>query len=176
MRRIWRHGVIAAIIAAWVVGEPRATSACTQQPPRGKTAVGEELPEPVSEAIRLLRWSGDDLPRIQVVDARPRDATPNAQAWIRVDPEGRVVPIIFVLADTEVYRDAARGDYQAKVRLAGVLAHERWHLRHGPDEIGAYTVQLSTMEYLNANTMHLAQVRQALRWVKEQAAKKPAVQ
>jgi hypothetical protein len=174
MRRTWRHWVIAAIVSAWVGGEPRTTSAYTQQP-GGKTAVGEELPEPVSEAIRLLRWSGDDLPRIQVVDARPRDATPNAQAWIRVDPEGRVVPIIFVLTDTEVYREAARGDYQMKVRLAGVLAHERWHLRHGPDEIGAYTVQLSTMEYLNANTMHLAQVRQALRWVQEQAGKKPKV-
>ena len=175
MGRVCRHCVTAAIIAAWVGGAPRATSAYIQQP-RGKTAAGMELPEAVTEAIRLLGWSGDDLPRIQVVDARPRDATPNAQAWIRVDPEGRVVPIIFVLADTEVYRDAARGDYQAKVRLAGVLAHERWHLRHGPDEVGAYTVQLSTMEYLNANTMHLAQVRQALRWVKEQAAKKPAVQ
>jgi hypothetical protein len=171
MGRVYRHCVTAAIIAAWVGGAPRATSAYIQQP-RGKTAAGMELPEPVTEAIRLLRWSGDDLPRIEVVNQRPRDATPTAEAWIRVDPEGRVVPIIYVLADTEVYRDAARGDYQAKVRLAGVLAHERWHLHHGADEIGAYTAQLSTMEYLNANTMHLAQVRQALRWVKEQAAKK----
>ena len=50
MRKIWRHGVIAAIIVAWVGGEPRATSAYTQQP-GGKTTVGMELPEPVTEAI-----------------------------------------------------------------------------------------------------------------------------
>jgi hypothetical protein len=110
----------------------------------------------------LLGWYGDDLPRIEVVDRKPSDATGFVEGWVRYNEDGSAIPVIYVRTDTKVYRDAVGNDYQALVRLAGILAHERWHLRHGRDEIGAYTVQLSTMEYLHASRMHLAQVRQAL--------------
>jgi hypothetical protein len=127
-----------------------------------------QLPKPLTDALTLLGWSGGDVPRIVVVDQRPPDATVSVDAWVRFDTEGRAMPVIYVRTDTDLYRDAVRQDYQALVRLAGILAHERWHLRHGRDEEGAYTAQLSTMEYLHANSTHLAQVRRALRRVTHQ--------
>jgi hypothetical protein len=124
-----------------------------------------QMPEPLASAVMLLGWSGAEVPRIEVVGARPTDGTATAEAWVRFETNGQALPVIYVRSDTEVYRDALGKDYQALVRLAGVLAHERWHLGHGLDEVGAYTAQLSAMEYLHANTVRLAEVRRALRQV-----------
>ena len=124
-----------------------------------------QMPEPLASAVMLLGWSGADLPRIEIVDGRPTDGTATAEAWVRFDTHGQALPVIYLRSDTEIYRDALGKDYQALVRLAGVLAHERWHVGHGLDEVGAYTAQLSAMEYLHANTVRLAEVRRALRQV-----------
>jgi hypothetical protein len=125
-----------------------------------------QLPEPLASAVMLLGWSGNDVPHIEVVNARPSDRTPTAEAWVRFDANGQAIPVVYVRSDTEVYRDALAKDYQALVRLAGILAHERWHLRHGRDESGAYDVQLSTMQYLHADAAQLAEVRRALMQVR----------
>jgi hypothetical protein len=125
-----------------------------------------QLPEPLATAVMLLGWSGDEVPRIEVVNIGPSDRTTTAEAWVRFDANDHAIPVVYVRSDTEVYRDALMKDYQALVRLAGVLAHERWHLRHGRDESGAYDVQLSTMEYLHADAAQLAQVRRALMQVR----------
>ena len=125
-----------------------------------------QLPEPLASAVTLLGWFGDDVPRIDVVNSRPLDRTATAEAWVRFDANGEAIPIIYVRSDTAVYRDALAKDYQALVRLAGILAHERWHLRYGPDEYGAYSVQLSTMQYLHADAVQLADVRRALMQVR----------
>ncbi len=120
----------------------------------------------------MLGWSGDDVPSIVVVDRKPPDATATVEAWVRFDDEnGRAMPVIYVRTDTDLYREAVQGRHQALVRLAGILAHERWHLRHGRDEVGAYTAQLAAMEYLHADTMHTAVVRRAMRQVEKQAGK-----
>jgi hypothetical protein len=119
----------------------------------------------------LLGWSGNDVPPIMMVSQRPSDGSATAEAWVRFDLGGHAMPVIYVRTDTDVYLEASKADYQGLVRLAGVLAHERWHLRHGRDEVGAYTAQLSVMEYLHANTMRLAEVRRALRRVQQQAKK-----
>ena len=108
---------------------------------------------------------------IEVLDAKPADASPTVEGWVRFNADGSALPIVYISADTHVYRDAVGHDYQALVRLAGILAHERWHLRHGRDEVGAYTAQLSTMEYLHANTMHLAEIRRALRRITQGGTK-----
>jgi hypothetical protein len=131
------------------------------------------LAKPIARAVMLLGWSDHDVPRVEVVDKRPSDASPTVEAWIRYDPNGQPIPIIYILSNTEVYRDAVGTDYQALVRLAGMLVHERWHLRYGPDEKGAYSAQLSAMEYLHANTMHLAVVRRARDYVSK-ATKTPS--
>jgi hypothetical protein len=164
MRRAQRGWGLAAIVAMTVAQPLAATS---------NRHLGNEgqLPKPLTDAITLLGWSGSDVPRIVVVDRPPPDATVTVEAWVRFDTEGRAMPVIYVRTDTDLYRDAVRQDYQALVRLAGILAHERWHLRHGRDEVGAYTAQLSVMEYLHANSMHLAEVRRALRRVMQQTKK-----
>ena len=106
----------------------------------------------------LLGWFGDDVPHIELVDRRPPDANAIAEAWVRFDDDGSAVPIIYVATDSEVYRAAATKDYQALVKLAGILVHERWHLRHGQDEVGANSAQLAAMEYLHASSLHLFRV------------------
>jgi hypothetical protein len=121
-----------------------------------------QMPEPLAAAVMLLGWSGPDLPRIEIVDGIPTDGTATAEAWVRFDTNGRAIPVIYVRSDTEVYHDALGNEYQALVRLAGLLAHERWHLRHGLDEVGAYTAQLSAMEYLHANAVRMDAVRRDL--------------
>ena len=131
----------------------------------GKTYAAQ-LPEPLASAVTLLGWSGDDVPRIEVVNARALDRTATAEAWVRFDANGAALPVVYVRSDTEVYRSALAKDYQALVRLAGVLVHERWHLRNGRDEYGAYSAQLSTMQYLHADAEQMAEVRRALMQVR----------
>jgi hypothetical protein len=136
----------------------------------GPLVTANEAPAPASvveQAVLLLGWSRHDVPRIELTANRPPDASPLATAWVRLG-ETCAVPVIYVATDSHVYRDAAGGDYQALIELAGILAHERWHLQHGLDEIGAYTVQLSVMERLHANSLHLADVRKAFRRVEQQ--------
>jgi hypothetical protein len=129
------------------------------------------LPAPVAEAVRLLGWRGDDVPRIEMVDGRPPDVTATAEAWVRYNGDGSAVPIIYLANDSLVYRDAAAMEYQHLVRLAGILAHERWHMRHGLDEVAAYSAQLSAMADLHANSLYLTEVRLALARVRQQTKK-----
>jgi hypothetical protein len=120
----------------------------------------------LQEAVTLLGWWGDDVPAIELVPTRPRDASPKAAAWVRITADA-AVPVIYVAQDSHVYHDATAGDYQALVQLAGMLAHERWHIQHGPDELGAYDAQLSMMEYLHADSLHLTEVRKAVRRIRQ---------
>jgi hypothetical protein len=121
----------------------------------------------VEQAVLLLGWPRQDVPRVELTANRPPDASPLAAAWVRF-ADTSAVPVIYVATDSHVYRDAMAGDYQALVELAGVLAHERWHIQHGVDELGAYTVQLSVMEHLHANSLHLSEVRRALHGAEQQ--------
>ena len=127
----------------------------------GPQSFADTLSEPVATALRLLGWSGEDVPRIELVAVRPQDASQHAEAWVRFAPDGVAAPVIYVRTDTSVYRAAARKNYQALVRLAGILAHERWHLRYGRDDVGAYEAQLLVMEYLHAESLSLLQIRKA---------------
>ena len=126
------------------------------------------LPEPITRAFMLLGWGGENLPSIEIVTSRPPEANPTAAAWVRFNDDGCAWGVIYVTTLSHIYRDAAKGNYQALVQLAGVLAHERWHVRHGRDEVGAYTAQLSVMEHLNADSLHLLEIRRALRAVEQQ--------
>jgi len=127
-----------------------------------------DLPKPIRQALMLLGWSPNETPRIEVVTSRPSDASPLAAGWVRFDDGGCAIPVIYVATGGHVYRDAERGDYQAAVELAGMLAHERWHILHGRDEIGAYNAQLSIMEYLHAGSLRLTEVRKALSQAQQQ--------
>jgi hypothetical protein len=39
-------------------------------------------------------------------------------------------------------------------KIASLLVHEEWHVRHGDDEAGAYVAQLSTLIALDAGPGH----------------------
>jgi hypothetical protein len=122
--------------------------------------------------VTLLGWFGDDVPQFELATESPSDGTPNAEAWVRFNADGSAVPIIYVAIKSRVYRDALN-DYQSLVKLAGILAHERWHLRHGPDETGAYDTQLAIMTYLHANSAELAEVRRSLNWARQRSRNNP---
>jgi len=120
-------------------------------------------PAPIATALRLLGWAKDDIPTIEVVATRPPDASPTAEAWVWCNEDGSAPPVIYVAADTDTYADALQENRQALVKLAGILAHERWHLRHGPDEVGAYEAQLGAMVSLTADDVQVTGIRLALR-------------
>jgi hypothetical protein len=159
MQRTTRWQAISLLTAAFVTAAPAAGAGRSQLRP------------PIDEAIRLLGWSRADTPHIELFANKPREVSARAKAWVRFTDAGHAVPIIYVWTGSEMYRDAARGNYQARVRLAGVLVHERWHVRHGRDHVGAYNAQLSIMQYLGANSLHMAEVRKALVRAEQQARK-----
>jgi hypothetical protein len=123
-------------------------------------------PAPIATALTLLGWAKDDIPNIEVVATRPPDTSPTAEAWVWCNEDGTAPLVIYVAADTDTYADALQENRQALVKLAGILAHERWHLRYGPDEVGAYEAQLGAMASLTADNAQLTGIRLALRDVR----------
>jgi hypothetical protein len=87
--------------------------------------------------VCVLEMVGRPLPPIVLLDERPRDASPNAEAFVRRNPD-----TIYLLTQTDVFHDARRGSYRALRKLASILVHEEWHLRHNADERRAYEAQL----------------------------------
>jgi hypothetical protein len=47
-------------------------------------------------------------------------------------------------------------DYSALAKIASIIVHEEWHLRHGLDEGGAYDAQLLTLTRIGLGTRPLA--------------------
>jgi len=85
-------------------------------------------------ALDLL---GRPMPPIVLLDVRPPDVSRYAEGFVRRNPD-----TIYVLTQTTVFEDARRGNNQALRKIASILVHEAWHLRHGADETGAYQAQL----------------------------------
>lgn len=70
---------------------------------------------------------------------------PNTEAFVSLPDEN-----IYVVTSSAVFRDAQAfrfqcGSLAATKKLASVLIHEEWHLRHGRDERAAYEAQLTTL-------------------------------
>jgi hypothetical protein len=141
---------------------------------RGQSDEHRMWPKPIATAVMFLGWSRDKVPRIVVVKTRPPDVSPTAEAWIRCDGDGTAQPVIYVAADSYTYLDALQEDRQALVKLAGILAHEQWHIRHGLDEVGAYEAQLVVMAHLQATEIQLTGVRLALREVRRRQRRRDA--
>jgi hypothetical protein len=45
-------------------------------------------------------------------------------------------------------RNGCSGHSLALKKLASIIAHEAWHVRHGPDERGAYEAQLTALMFV----------------------------
>ena len=113
-------------------------------------------------AIELMGRSPASLPPIQVVAVPPPGVSANAEAFVR--PGSNVIHII---ASAPAVRDAKCENRPSLVRLAAILAHEEWHVRHGPDERAAYEAQLMMLMRLGAgpDTMVFHNVYRSMRFV-----------
>ena len=96
-------------------------------------------------ALSVLGRSERSMPQIELIEVVPPEASAGVEAFVR-----RGTGTIYLITSSPVFRDAADaptacGESVAVKKLASILAHEEWHVRHGPDEKGAYQSQLLTL-------------------------------
>jgi hypothetical protein len=96
-------------------------------------------------AIDLLGRSASSMPQIEPLALRPADVSVNADGFVRPGSS-----VIYVITSAPAFRDADCHRRKSLVKLASVLVHEEWHIRHGADERGAYEAQLSALMRLGA--------------------------
>jgi hypothetical protein len=103
-----------------------------------------------------LELAGPQLYRhlpIVLIAALPGMVSPGAEAWTVYDEHG-TGDRIFVYTRSRTFRcaSAPRSDQdQCLLRLASIIVHEAWHLRHGPDEAEAYEAQLAFLRLTEAS-------------------------
>lgn len=96
-------------------------------------------------ALTLLGRTEQTFPPVQLVENVPEGVSPLAAGYVP-DAEARIVLITSTSAFMKARAAIDRcGDMEALREIAGVLAHEEWHVRHGPDEQGAYETQLTAL-------------------------------
>lgn len=101
-------------------------------------------------ALTLLHRSAQSFPPIELVSMRPAHASANVEGYVPVG-ENRIYLVTTTSAFDRARRSVHRcGELQAIRKIASVLVHEEWHVRHGSDEAGAYVAQLATLVYLDA--------------------------
>jgi len=112
-------------------------------------------------ALDLLGRSSTAAP-VRFIDRPPIEATRGVEAFVERDP-----PVIYLLTSTETFRQALHPRPGWSLRdacrkIASIIVHEEWHLRHGTDEQGAYYAQLTTLAALQAEPPTIARVKQAM--------------
>src|SRR5262245_16979862 len=162
-----RLGISAAVLLAALTIAPIAFAADDENHQSGSVSsrAGRIVhPAPIEAALNLLRWPPEDVPTIEAIEKRPPRVDLLAEAWVFYNVEGTAQPTIYVAAWSRLYRHALANprNQHDVIRLAGVLAHERAHIRHGPDEELAYAEQLTTLERLQAEPIEITNVRRAL--------------
>jgi hypothetical protein len=101
-------------------------------------------------ALAMLGRTEQSFPPVQFVEKAPVGVSPSAEAYMLTE-EKRVV----LITSSWAFRVARQAQYQcgqaqALHQIAGVLAHEEWHVRHGLDEEGAYDAQLTALTSVGA--------------------------
>jgi len=94
-------------------------------------------PAVIACALALLGRSADSMPPITLIEAPPPHISANAEAFVW---SGEAM--IYVITSAPAFRDARCWRRGSLMKLASVLMHEEWHVRHGGDEGGAYNAQL----------------------------------
>lgn len=109
------------------------------------------------QAITLLTQLGlTDLPRVELVTQAPVAHRGRlTQAYVRWSEGDQT---IYVVETSRIYQTALRGEIRP---LVGLLAHERWHLQHGPGERPAYEEQLRVLRLLKAPRVWMDRAQQA---------------
>jgi hypothetical protein len=162
-----RLGIPAAVLAVALTVPPLAFAAddANHRTRSGRSRAGRIVhPAPIEAALNLLRWAPEDVPAIEVIEKRPLRVDLLAEAWVFYNVDATAQPTIYVAGWSRLYRHALADprDRHDVIRLAGVLAHERAHIRHGRDEELAYAEQLTTLEKLQAPAVEVTNVRRAL--------------
>ena len=96
-------------------------------------------------ALSLLGRSEATLPRIELIDTPPAYVSANAEAWVNHQTQ-----TIYLITSAPSFRAVRRatslcGQTRDLRKVASIIAHEEWHIRHGRDEEGAYLAQISTL-------------------------------
>jgi hypothetical protein len=109
----------------------------------------------------LLGRTERTFPAVQFVDKAPVGVSASAEAYVLTE-EKRIV----VLTSSWAFRAARQAHYrcgrtEALQHIAGVLAHEEWHVRHGVDEEGAYDAQLTALTSVGAGAVLFNSVMRA---------------
>ena len=102
-------------------------------------------------ALAMLNRSEASMPPIEILDTAPSYVSVGTEAFVR-----QSTGTIYIIGSAAVVRDAAGsrgrcGDLLAVKKLASILVHEEWHLKHPGDEQGAYYRQLIALQQLGVN-------------------------
>ena len=94
-------------------------------------------------ALSVLGRSEANMPRIELIDVAPPYVSDGAQAFVQRGT-------IYLITSSSPFQAALESRVGcttswAMQKLASILAHEAWHVRHGPDEKSAYEHQLITL-------------------------------
>jgi len=128
----------------------------------------------VACALALLGRSPRTLPPIALVDEIPREASSQVEGFVRPF-DGT----IYLVTTSPLFRLALSSKYEcessnAMRKLASVIAHEEWHIRHGSEERGAYEAQLTTLLRIGVppdSTLYTSVVRSMLAVLKKRNQK-----
>jgi hypothetical protein len=128
----------------------------------------------VACALTLLGKSERNMPRIELVDTVPTEASAQVEAFVRPNDK-----TIYLVTSSPVFRASVAsrsecGDFVALKKLASIIAHEEWHLSHGTDERAAYEAQLTTLLRLGVSpdhSLYVSVVRSMLAVIKKQQEK-----
>lgn len=108
----------------------------------------------LDQAIRLAGpHVPADLPFV-LVSTLPWTVSNGAEAWTGVDEHGDG-NLVFVYTGSRTFRCASvphADQDRCLLKVASVIVHEAWHLRHGPDEARAYDAQLMFLQLNEAST------------------------
>lgn len=95
-------------------------------------------------ALSVLGRSESRMPPIELVELAPPGVSAGAEAFVH-----RGTRVIYLITSSSVFQTALSARQcsvsVAMRKLASILAHEAWHVRHGPDERSAYEHQLITL-------------------------------
>jgi hypothetical protein len=103
-------------------------------------------------ALAALNRTASTLPPIEILDSPPPYVSVGAEAFVRNGT-------IYIISSTPVVRYAAGrdgrcGDLFLVKKLASILVHEEWHLKHPGDERGAYYRQLIALQEMGVTPGH----------------------
>src|SRR4029078_13499144 len=106
----------------------------------------------VACALAVLGRSEKSMPRIELIDIAPPGVSVGAEVFVRPGSGA-----IYLITSSAVFQTALKArmhcsESMAMRKLASILAHEEWHIRHGSDEREAYEYQLLTLICLGLYT------------------------